>query len=652
MRSLILYALTAFFSFQSFYATAQDLLAEYTWDDRDWYAMVDRESDSDVQILLREKDHEFYFTEQSLEELYFFRSVVYLNSEQAVSDFNKIYINTSNAIQLVDYNARVIYKDKEPKNFGSDALKSGTTEEGDSYEFFAIEGAEVGAIIDYYFAIKKHANYDGTHFQISTSSPIHSYRCRLISPPGLIFSATPINGDLAIYRDTTDTNHRVLRIEADSLPAVKGEPFSNIARYNLTCFYKLQDNLYSSSHNLFTYGTLSQRIYENLISVLDKKTMASIKKDLKKAGVDTKATDLEKLRQIEDHFKGTIGVTEASAPGLSDVETILKNRVCSEYGMTLLLFGAARLHDIQSEIVLTKSRYDVPFVDSIVNYSLLEHYLLYYPSVQEFTAPKAQLYRIGTIPFGYIHNNGLFIREVKVGDFMTGAGSVKWIPEYEVDHSRHDMWVDVEFEDDVSNVLVKMREEMTGYNAINYQPYYDYISPDGLQDLQEASVKSVAEEAEIVEVEIENEGVANFLKEPYRVKSSYRNSNLIQVAGNKVLFKVGDLIGPQAELYQEEKRMKDVENTYNHGYYREISFSIPEGFRCTNLDDLNMEVRPFSEGHTYFTSAYRVELDKVVVIVKEDYNALILPIERFEDFRKVINAASDFNKITLVFEKE
>jgi hypothetical protein len=33
------------------------------------------------------------------------------------------------------------------------------------------------------------------------------------------------------------------------------------------------------------------------------------------------------------------------------------------------------------------------------------------------------------------------------------------------------------------------------------------------------------------------------------------------------------------------------------------------------------------------------------------YTAIYAPLHRYEDFRKVINAAADFNKVTLVLEK-
>jgi hypothetical protein len=113
------------------------------------------------------------------------------------------------------------------------------------------------------------------------------------------------------------------------------------------------------------------------------------------------------------------------------------------------------------------------------------------------------------------------------------------------------------------------------------------------------------------------------------------------------------LIGEQAELYQEEERKNPVENTYNHEYAREITFTIPEGYVCKNLDDLNMEVIPFKDGKdgAGFVSTYSVDDNKVTVVVNEYYTQMEFPVEAYPEYREVINAAADFNKITLVLEK-
>ena len=53
-----------------------------------------------------------------------------------------------------------------------------------------------------------------------------------------------------------------------------------------------------------------------------------------------------------------------------------------------------------------------------------------------------------------------------------------------------------------------------------------------------------------------------------------------------------------------------------------------------------------------FISSYKIEGNKITVTVEENYKKVIYPLAQFEDFRKVINAAADFNKIVVYFEKK
>ena len=52
-----------------------------------------------------------------------------------------------------------------------------------------------------------------------------------------------------------------------------------------------------------------------------------------------------------------------------------------------------------------------------------------------------------------------------------------------------------------------------------------------------------------------------------------------------------------------------------------------------------------------FTSDYKIDGDKLTVNINEVYNRMHFPISDYENFRKVINASADFNKVTLLMQK-
>ena len=106
-------------------------------------------------------------------------------------------------------------------------------------------------------------------------------------------------------------------------------------------------------------------------------------------------------------------------------------------------------------------------------------------------------------------------------------------------------------------------------------------------------------------------------------------------------------------MYSEENRQNDVENEFNRGYHRELAVKIPEGYRVKNLDALNMNVEAKDGNKTpyYFHSTYSVDGDTVKVNIQEVYQQIRYPADKFDDFRKVVNTAADWNKVVLIFEK-
>ncbi len=173
-----------------------------------------------------------------------------------------------------------------------------------------------------------------------------------------------------------------------------------------------------------------------------------------------------------------------------------------------------------------------------------------------------------------------------------------------------------------------------------------------MHTLVEELTKQTAPDPEIKRWEAKPLGKDSTQK--FLIDVDFASSHFLEMAGSKILFKVGLLIGPQSELYQDEKRTMDVENDFNRGYDRVIVIQIPEGYQLKNPEQLQFNVT-YKEGEEtpyLFVSNYELKDRKLTITLKEYYKQLSAPVSRYEDFRKVINAAADFNKVTLVLEKQ
>jgi hypothetical protein len=208
----------------------------------------------------------------------------------------------------------------------------------------------------------------------------------------------------------------------------------------------------------------------------------------------------------------------------------------------------------------------------------------------------------------------------------------------------------VSFADDLSTVNIKQKRIFGGYNAIYFGPYYDLMTEEQRTRMIEELTKQTAPDAAI------KKWTAKALEEKadnFEINVDFNSSHFLEKAGPRILFKAGELIGPQVEMYRDDKRVNEVENEFNRGYDRIIRIQIPSGYTIKNPQDLKIDITYKDKDKTpfLFQSDYAIKDNILEISIKEYYKEIFAPLARYEDFRKVINASADFNKVTLVLEK-
>jgi hypothetical protein len=141
---------------------------------------------------------------------------------------------------------------------------------------------------------------------------------------------------------------------------------------------------------------------------------------------------------------------------------------------------------------------------------------------------------------------------------------------------------------------------------------------------------------------------------PFIINAKINSAGLLEKAGGKIILKIGEMIGEQVQMYDEKARQNPVELQFPHSLVRNIEFTIPEGYTIKNLKDLILN-QSYKENETVtmgFVSDYTQEGNKIKVTIHEDYRNIYYPLEQYDSFKRVINAAADFNKVVLVLEKK
>ena len=53
-----------------------------------------------------------------------------------------------------------------------------------------------------------------------------------------------------------------------------------------------------------------------------------------------------------------------------------------------------------------------------------------------------------------------------------------------------------------------------------------------------------------------------------------------------------------------------------------------------------------------FHSEYKIEGNKIIITINEFYSQIHYPLSQFEQYRSVVNAAADFNKVAILLQKK
>ncbi len=637
--------------------------ADYDWEENRERNEIPSYLENIGSIVFLDKNMVEYFYRTQEEKVILYKThhvVRWLGSTDAVERYNAIYIPLGEGT-LERLKVRSISPDGEIVISDQDNLKEIKDEEsGRGYQMFAIEGIEKGSEIEYFYTTKEPivgGNQEGREY-IQTSTPTKNVLFELIAPSFLDFEVKSYNGfpDAELTEDT-ENEKRVQRIEVDSIAALDDEPFAYADPNRMRVDYKLAYNLASNSRQRFyTFSDAARQIYSVFCQTRGKKEEKALKKIYKEIDIKTKETEETRIRKIENYLKVKIQGTESAANNFSDLEEIEKTRIANERGLVRLFTTLFELAEIDYELILTSDRSETKFDADFDYWGNMREFLIYFPTTQKYLAPATPLYRYGIVPDTWTATDGLFIRRMKVGENIFGMGTVRKIEPLEGDQSFSTIHLKMKFSEDMDAVKSELKYGFGGLSAVGIQPIIPYLSPEKRTEMIENVLKGLSADADFKDIELENEKMnTDLLENEFVIKTSFESKSWIEKAGNKYLFTIGKCIGPQSELYQEEERKLAVENGHNRVYKRTLIFEIPEGYKVKNLDDLKLNVvfdKESKEKNCGFISDYKQEGNKVTVDVFEYYYEIFLPLEDFEDYRKVINAAADFNKIVLVVEKE
>ncbi len=620
---------------------------DYTWDESFTKPTLSKEEQKESSIILKQLNViEYVFNKEagSVSAYKTKHETIIVNDDDGIEYNNKVYIPVNSARKVIDVKARSISKEGIIKELDkSNFMSVEKTEKYGSFVIFAIEGLSKGSIIDYYYTVydKNPSLYKREYVQ--QNEIVKDYTFQLYSDKALTFKAFGVNGVGNIVDSLLKDNRQLIEYKEVDIGKQIKEQYSYPKADRKCIDYKFAYHEDNNDGEFYSWKKLGTNINKN-IREIDAPTKKKMLKNLKRIGVSKTFSDEKKVKTIENYLKDVKVFNINKDLSNTDVLTAFKNKQANKLTTAKLMIALLDVADVYFEIVVTCDRTDIKFEKNNENYAYAKEFLLYFPKLNKYIEPANIAYRLGMISPEYNNNYGLFI------DF--DSPRVKWIksPGHKNNYSNMDIKIDL---DKIEEPEVILKNSFGGHEAAFLKLQLVYGNTENKQDLVNNITKMVlGEDANILSSGHQPvDKNKSSIDESVSLNAKCIVPSLIENAGNDYIFNIGNIIGEQVEMYQETERKNNAEISFPHEYTRKISFQVPEGYKVEGLEDLTMNVVA-SVGKKKvagFTSTYTFEGNIITIKVYEYYVNTTYPLVVFEDFRKVINAAADFNKIVIVF---
>jgi len=579
------------------------------------------------------------------------RRLIKINDDKGAELYNKIYIPVNPVTEVVQsIKARTIQPTGQVLDLPQDKIFD-VTEDGNAYKKFALEGIEKGCEIEYMYTIKRKVSFFGLETYQSGYAPCENAVFILETPKRLLFSVKGYNG-FTVSNDSVIGDQRITTAIQKNIVALADEKYSDRTPNLMNVQYKLSYNLsIDQNARLFTWNELAKNVYTAYTTFTPKETKA-IDGFIKGINLPKNATEEEKLVAIEEYIKTAVGDDDQGGDDADNIEKIIKNNVASNDGLTKLFIATFERLGINYQIVFPSKKDDYPLDETFENYKLVEEMLFYFPNSGNFMEPANRTIRYPFIDPAWAATTGLFLKGTTIGTFKTAIASFDSIGIQPYDKNAIDLEVKMQFTGTMDSMQLHTKQTLLGYGATSYRPAFSFLSDDKKEEFTKDVVTTVAKTDNVQNITVQNSAMTDTYKnKPLIIEADITSGDILDQAGNNILIKMGEVIGPQVEMYQEKPRQLPIAMEYPHSEDRDIYFTIPAGYQIKNLNDINSS-KTAANDSIGFVSSFTQKGNILHIKIHEYYKMTDFPVIMFEEFTKVINASADFNKLVLVLAKD
>jgi hypothetical protein len=597
---------------------------------------------------------EFEYDGENINEYELIHRRVWIGAEKTIESYNKLYVPILDDDVEAIIQSRVLQPNGAVINLDAGDIQEGKDDEGNTYRYFALDGVQVGSIVEYMFLTRGYPQFKGSRVTLQKDVPIYDLKFELVTPGNLVFKMKSYNAINTAKADTVLEGQNRYYIHQDTLPKFEEEPNAYARAHMGYVLFALDENLFNGMRDISSFAYSVSNIYENVSIELNKKIEKSYKKIIDASKMKEQKEPELQIAALENYLKENFLIRQVAATeDVVEIEPILQNRSMNELGALRLYHSIFNYAGFVNQLVFTSDRSSTPFDPDFENNIFLAEDLFYFPEQDVYLAPTNQFSRLGYFDADLRHTNAVFVEGVDLGDGPIGIADIGYIPPLKETQNKSDLRVDWTLEPNGDLGKIDVIRATTGLQSGGNQTIAPLVPEDKMEEFEKSVLEWMYSEVDFESYEVENLEPAAFPGKPLIAKASFTDEIYTEPGSTSPVVKLGLIIGPQAEMYLEDSiRTLPVNHGFPRWYHREINISVPDGYTLKNVESLNMLVK--SEGddpQMIFKSDYTFDNGKLEVIVDEWYRDGEYPAEMFDIYREVINAAADFNKKYVVLER-
>lgn len=578
--------------------------------------------------------------------------MIYLNSEKAIDEYNKIYISASGRDSLHAFRVRVIENGNIVREFDKKDLKESVEDENRKLRMLAVEGLKKGQMIER-LSIELEPFVDYGTIAIQDDYPTLSRYVSIACPTYLEFSAKSYGFD-AEFKDTVfkENETRYLFADAGRINPFKKEfyVFQDAREWRIE--FSLEQN-YVTRSKINSWADKGRNLMEALTAAENVERRYVDKLITKQKWKELSGQ--RQLYEIDTYIKTNVNQS-SEYPFVGNVEKLFKQKYGDKYSVVrvyILIFQALNI-DWQLAFSLPKTSkvFDPDFPSNVY----INNPLFYFPALKSFLDPTDFEYRAGEISYLYEGQKAMFVKPMKIGDGISGVTRIDQIPESHRSHSLRSTQIHVGWDDEM-NAIIKTTSIGSGHAVDSRKIIYTLNEKEKADQFIEEITRADHKEGVFTIEDVQNFNLNNYDEyiKPIEMKYSWTTDVFNESAGNNLLFNYGMLIGKQIELYNEKERENPIDFYYPHDHKVVLEVEIPEGYTAKGIENKNKHIEHTdSTGKELFGIDIQVsEKDhKIVLEIFEYYSKDSFQPDVYDKFREVINAAADVNAYNLLLEKK